>query len=222
MTIHGVCSTPHTRPSIGDVCMSASGPGGSSYGSPESGLPEIAMKVVFRLLNVFFLIVAHCAVVVCGIGAVQTIAAPPRTADTGQEETSALRRWSDVATGPRYSSVARNTIFFSFRGKDVLRPSFGSDRFGRRPRSGGFLRLRVGAEGLPLLPVAPEAIAAHSGSRPQYFPAHYASHPLLASENSVRVGDEASPIRTRRVTVPEDQLHDGVGIDRNRPPRFSR
>jgi hypothetical protein len=30
------------------------------------------MKVVVRLLNVFFLIAAHCAVVACGIGSVQT------------------------------------------------------------------------------------------------------------------------------------------------------
>ncbi len=30
------------------------------------------MKLAFRLLNVFFRIVAHCAVVACGIGAVQT------------------------------------------------------------------------------------------------------------------------------------------------------
>jgi hypothetical protein len=31
------------------------------------------MKMIVRLLNVFFLIGAHCAVVVCGIGSVQTL-----------------------------------------------------------------------------------------------------------------------------------------------------
>jgi hypothetical protein len=30
------------------------------------------MKVVIRLLNVFLLIAAHCAVVACGIGSIQT------------------------------------------------------------------------------------------------------------------------------------------------------
>ena len=30
------------------------------------------MKVVVRLLSVFFLIAAHCAAVACGIGSVQT------------------------------------------------------------------------------------------------------------------------------------------------------